>query len=139
MSKKHLKRTDQAVIGQRGKPVAVTSQLSYQSGPIPSPETLAGYNAIVPGAAERILAMAERQSAHRMGLESNVIQGDLRRASAGLWLGGLVAVFAMATAGFMAWAGHPVSGTIIGGGTLASLVGTFVYGSQIKRQDQAKR
>lgn len=33
----------------------------FHSGPLPSPETLAGYESICPGAAERILQMAEKE------------------------------------------------------------------------------
>ena len=40
--------------------IEITAQQTSFSGPIPHPETLKGYNEIVPGAAERILAMAER-------------------------------------------------------------------------------
>ena len=36
------------------------------SGPIPPPDALAQYNNIVPGAAERILKMAENQAAARI-------------------------------------------------------------------------
>jgi len=44
--------------------VAQVTQETYQ-GPIPPPSLLQEYDAVVPGSAERILAMAERQSAHR--------------------------------------------------------------------------
>jgi hypothetical protein len=54
-------------------------------------------------------------------------------------MGGLVAVAALATSGFIAWAGHPGSGAALGLGTIASLVGTFVYGSQARRSDIARR
>nr|DAR22085.1 MAG TPA: putative membrane protein [Caudoviricetes sp.] len=39
------------------------------SGPIPPPEILSGYEQIHPGFADRIISMAEKQSAHRQGLE----------------------------------------------------------------------
>jgi len=35
------------------------------AGPLPPPEFFAEYNRILPGSAERILAMAEREQAHR--------------------------------------------------------------------------
>jgi uncharacterized membrane protein len=36
------------------------------SGPIPAPEILKAYDIVLPGLAERIVSMAEAQSAHRM-------------------------------------------------------------------------
>jgi hypothetical protein len=45
----------------------VAQQTTVQfSGPLPGPQTLQGYEQILPGAAERIMALAERQAAHRM-------------------------------------------------------------------------
>ena len=43
------------------------------SGPIPPPEALARYEEIQPGAADRILKMAEKQQEHRMALETKAI------------------------------------------------------------------
>lgn len=50
---------------------------AYFSGPIPPPDTLARYNDIIPNGAERILAMAENQSAHREKLEDKVVSGNI--------------------------------------------------------------
>jgi uncharacterized membrane protein len=46
------------------------------SGPLPPPEDLAGYEAAHPGAAERILAMAERNQAHRHKQENRMVIGE---------------------------------------------------------------
>jgi uncharacterized membrane protein len=39
------------------------------SGPLPSPETLEEYSRLINNGAERIMVMAEKQSAHRMTLQ----------------------------------------------------------------------
>ena len=39
------------------------------SGPLPTPETLAAYGQAIPGAAERILSMAEDEQAHRQAMD----------------------------------------------------------------------
>lgn len=46
---------------------------SAWSGPLPSPESLKAFNDILPGSAERILAMTERQAAHRQAMESRAL------------------------------------------------------------------
>lgn len=44
-------------------------QASFMSGPLPPPEIMRGYNEILPGAAERIVAVFESEVAHRHDLE----------------------------------------------------------------------
>ena len=44
------------------------------SGPLPPPEVLEHYERIAPGTAERLLAMAESQSAHRQGHDAAVLK-----------------------------------------------------------------
>lgn len=39
------------------------------SGPLPTPEMLAAYGEAIPGAAERILSMAEDEQAHRQAMD----------------------------------------------------------------------
>ncbi len=51
--------------------------MSYQ-GPIPHHDALASYEAITPGLADRIVAMAERESSHRHDVDK--IHADLTRS-----------------------------------------------------------
>ena len=60
------------MVGARQVSITVT-----YSGPLPRPEMLRSCNEVVPGVAERILAMAERQSAHRRQIESVVIAANV--------------------------------------------------------------
>lgn len=53
------------------------TQVKAHMGPVPAPEVLAGYEEILPGAAERILAMAERQQSSRIALDSKQLQADI--------------------------------------------------------------
>lgn len=55
------------------------SEQSFQ-GPIPPPAVLEGYERVVPGAAERILRMAEQEALHRRALEVEAMRAN---ASAG--------------------------------------------------------
>jgi uncharacterized membrane protein len=52
--------------------------IKTHSGPIPDPATLAEYDALLPGAAERILRMAERQQASRLDNEQRQLEADIR-------------------------------------------------------------
>lgn len=53
----------------------VTAQ-TFQ-GPIPPPDALERYDAIIPGAAERILKMAESETAHRHQQEDHAMQANI--------------------------------------------------------------
>src|SRR6266542_3762073 len=67
-----------------GQPVVqqTTLQASF-AGPLPPPSTLQRYEELVPGAADRILAMAERNQAHRHALETAAIYHEIRASDRG--------------------------------------------------------
>lgn len=52
--------------------------IKTHSGPIPDPGTLAEYDALLPGAAERILRMAEKQQVSRIDNEQRQLEADIR-------------------------------------------------------------
>lgn len=54
------------------------------SGPIPPPDIIRGYEEIVPGAADRIITMAEKQSDHRQRMEEIMIQAESRDGLLGI-------------------------------------------------------
>jgi uncharacterized membrane protein len=53
-------------------------QVRHHSGPIPAPQDLFQYDQLIPGAADRIIAMAEREQAHRMNIEDMATRADIR-------------------------------------------------------------
>ena len=61
------------------------ASFEYFQGPIPPPQVIRDYEKVLPGAAERIFALAERQAAHRQRFDSR-----------GQALGFLVAITAVA-------------------------------------------
>lgn len=56
--------------------ITVTQQ--YHQGPLPPASVMRDYDQIVPGAAERILRMAESETVHRQQMESDVNSGNVR-------------------------------------------------------------
>jgi len=65
---------------QEIKQLALEAIAEVFSGPLPPPSVLSQYNQVVPGAAERIIAMAESQSEHRQQLENKVIESDIKNS-----------------------------------------------------------
>lgn len=54
-----------------------TSVTSVHMGPLPPPDVFAGYEQVCPGAAERILSMAEQQAKHRQDLEKDRVKKSI--------------------------------------------------------------
>ncbi|MDX2161350.1 MAG: DUF2335 domain-containing protein [bacterium] len=64
--------------------------VEVSSGPLPSPKVLKGYEEVLPGSAERILTMAEKQLDHRQKMESAVVYQGLSQARLGLIFGFII-------------------------------------------------
>lgn len=116
----------------------MTAMQSF-SGPLPHPDILKKFDEVVPGAAERIIKMAELQSEHRRELEKKVINSGIVREKWGQNLGFIIAVIGLGASALIAIYGSPVVGGIIGFGTLASLVGVFMYGSKIRSKEREEK
>ncbi len=125
---------------QRGSPAPneVVVQEHF-SGPLPPPSVLARFDHVVPGAAERILLMAEQQSAHRRELERKVVASDIARAKWGQVLGFIIAIVGLAASTLIAIYGSAVTGGVVGAGTLAALVGVFMYGAKVRSDERMEK
>lgn len=97
------------------------------------------YDSILPGAADRIITMAEAQSRHRQQLESNVIMSDIANARTGLHYGLIIGLVSIIGGCVCIALGQQIGGSIIGGTGLTSLVGVFVYGTRERRKEREKR
>ncbi len=115
-------------------------QISY-SGPIPPPKFLREYDEIVPGAAERILAMAEAQTTHRIQIEKRAVESGITRANWGLVSGTVIGVLAIGLGGAAMLMGQPTAGFWFGVIGMTGLVGVFVTGRYMtgKEREQKNR
>ena len=66
----------------RRLPIAQRLAMSYE-GPLPPAAEFQRYNAVVPGAADRILKMAEIQATHRQGIERLAVLADVASSMMG--------------------------------------------------------
>jgi len=120
--------------------VTATQQTFYHhQGPLPPAESLAQYEKVAPGSAERIIAMAEQQAVHRQVMEKKVIDSDIANSRRGLIYGLIIGLTAVVGGCACVMTGHDVSGSIIGGTGLTGLVGVFVYGSRERRKERETR
>lgn len=75
------------------------------SGPLPPPEALERFNAIIPNGADRIVSMAEREQAHRIDLEGSGQKATIAEARRGQYLGAIISAIALGGAVYTAHIG----------------------------------
>jgi uncharacterized membrane protein len=110
------------------------------SGPIPPPAILDQYNKILPGAAERIICMAEQQGDHRRHLEKVTIEANAFSEKLGPILGFIIAMTAIVGGIWLISKGLKIEGLAAVLTAIAAPVGLFVYGKyQQQKELQAKR
>lgn len=121
----------------------VTSIRASWRAPLPPPNALARYNDVLPGAAERILQMAERQQEQdhntqmeAIGIERTVVVSDARRAYLGLLAGFIISLSVIGGGVYLIAIGHDRAGVVLIGINLSGLVGVFVYGSKARRAER---
>lgn len=85
------------------------------------------------------MAMAERQSAHRIELETQVVTADIKRSYWGLAAAFVIAIAFLGVAYKLVDTGHDWAGVALAGTTLVSLVGTFIYGTVVRSNERQKR
>lgn len=106
-----------------------------QSGPIPDPITLERYESLLPGAAERILSMAESNAHHVMDMEKDTLQAQFTierqrhlETIIGQVFGMVTAMVSFAVAAYAIHAGLQAVAAIASGSTVIGLATVFVTG-----------
>jgi uncharacterized membrane protein len=108
-------------------------------GPIPPPELLAKYAEIIPNGADRILKMAENQSAHRQHIERWAVIGGTILSHFGVLCAAIIALSALYLGSELIRAQHITSGSIFAGSGLVALVGAFIYGTHSRKEERQQR
>ena len=120
------------------KRVEQTVTLAEFHGPIPPAEQLHGYETICPGAADRIIRMAEKQSAHRQEIERLIVSGRKRDSLYGI-LGAIFLTIAVLVGGVICiLAGHDTAGATIIGIDIIGLCTVFIRGTSLKQNSTNK-
>jgi uncharacterized membrane protein len=91
---------------------------------------MADYNKSVPNGAERIMAMAEEQQKSRISNETLQLKEGIKTEKRGQVLAFSICLFALSVSAFLAFNGHEVTASIIGGIDLVTLAFVFNKTSQ---------
>jgi len=111
-------------------------------GPIPPPNIIAGYEKILPGAADRILAMAENQSKHRQEMEKKMIEAESRDSLLGIIFGFSLGIGCIIAAIIMAIV-YPqgvgvVAGAVLGVTGVGSIAGIVIKSTRGGSNDKSE-
>lgn len=113
--------------------------LYHFSGPLPPPEVLRQYDELIPGFSRTLLDNWRDQSEHRMGLEKAVVESNIRQARHGLYAGIVVSLAGLSASVALGWAGAEIAAGVVGGSTLASLAGAFLYGTRARTREREEK
>jgi uncharacterized membrane protein len=124
--------------------IAVSAQVSGYSGPLPPPEELKGYEEVLPGAAERIVAAFEKESNHRREIEraqadtaGYAFRHELADRRTGLWLGFLVSIGGFVLA-YALGKQSPAAGAGVVIAQVTGLATVFITGRRSQAQRESK-
>lgn len=133
--------TDDVTEKKMVRAVAKVMQSEF-SGPIPPPSIIKEYEAILPGAAERIMSMAEMQSAHRQDMEREIISTESRDSLLGiicafiLGIGCIVAAIVIVV--LVPENAGAISGSILGVAGMGSIIATFIKSTRSNNSEGNK-
>lgn len=94
--------------------------VEHSSGPLPPPKALAGYEETLPGAANRIVTMAEEEQSYRHKMTEKSIKNNNRHTARGQYMGFILVLVLIGASVYLALKGYSdlsktiVTTTIIG-------------------------
>ncbi len=145
MSKQTHEKTQNAITPLTNTKEAVESKPTGQltmaafSGPLPPPAILAQYNEIIENGAERILHMAEKQSAHREEMEKRVVRGNVLNQTLGTIFAFVIVMTGFACGTWLIYLNKSAAGlgTILT--PLCGICGVFFYSKNAQRKERESK
>ena len=98
------------------------------ASPLPPPQFLDAYESTLPGAADRILSLTEREARHRHEMVAELVSAEVHQTR---WVPLYILMLALVTMVFAVialLAGYPVVGTLIAVLDLGGVAGSYLYG-----------
>ena len=97
------------------------------------------YEAVLPSAADRILTMAENQSAHRIDLANKAASGDSIRSYLGIVSALLISLAIIAASIYLISKGYSWEGVSLIGIDLIGLASVFIYGTRARQSERERK
>lgn len=116
--------------------LVIEAKLEKFMGPLPHPDHFRDYEKVLSGAAERILSLTEKQSAHRQGIATKVTDANIKHEMLGLIFGLILGLALIGSAVYCAYIDQPWVAGALGVGGITGVVTSFVKGLQDTRKDK---
>ena len=130
LSKQEAEDQNEKVQKEQVREVVAQVIQSEFSGPIPPPNIIKGYEEILPGSADRIIAMAECQARHRQEMERKIIYTESRDSLLGILFAFVLGVGSITAAIVMVCLapenGGAIAGSVLGVTGIGSIIATFI-------------
>lgn len=107
----------------------VSTAIAFQ-GPLPPPAMLEHYGRIIPNGPERMMALLEKQTDHRIAMETKLVNGRVSITRTGQWMAFALSIFFGSTAVYLGINGHEVLAGTIATTTIIGLAVVFVLGKE---------
>lgn len=127
-----------------GQTVVVYRGVAW-SGPLPPPEILQQYDAVAPGAANRILVMAENRQLDRIEMnkaasarEDKILDSAVSQSKRGLWFAFISTLIIIGVGTFLILLDKEVLGLAVILTPLATLAGVFVYATETRKAERRR-
>jgi len=117
----------------------LTRSVQSFSGPLPPPAVLMGYEEIVPGAAERIIAMAEGEQKHRHKIETLVSRKTMALRGKGQIFAFLISLSVISAATFFGSIGEGKIALAMVSIDLVALASIFISGKYFSSKEKPKQ
>lgn len=109
------------------------------SGPLPEPRTLKEYDIVMPGAAQIIIEMAQREQEHRHRLEDGINASMIRDTDAEItgrtraqWMAFAFAIVSVCLGAWLISLDHTIAGSIFAGSCIVGIVSSFLKSGRKK-------
>lgn len=108
--------------------VAKEERVIIQQSNMPDVATLEGYARVIPGGAERLMALIEKQVAHRIDMENKIVPEQMRQSHRGQLFGFVLACLAFAVSLVFLFTKHADWAGWIATSTALGMAAIFVTG-----------
>lgn len=108
------------------------------SGWLPTPQFMREYDEVLPGLAERIVAMPEREQSYRQKATIDIVKRDYRLRSNGQWMGMAALILLLAFCTLLAVLGGINAAASVAGVVIVGTVSVFVTGQVMGNKSSSK-
>lgn len=108
------------------------------SGWLPTPEYMKEYDLALPGLAERIVALPEREQTFRHATTKDIVNRDYSLRTTGQWMGLTALCLVLAFCTFLTVWGSGAAAAWVAGTVIVGTVGVFVTGQLIGSSSSSK-